>query len=134
MRHLAQQREDQRPGQLGGRAGQAAGAADRDAPTLPPPATSIDALAAPVVTSSRRCRQPAQQLGVERRPLAHHDHDVGAADPPDERVAEQVLVHEVDVAAEPAPVGVRRGAPLPVVQHRDLHRQTSGSNRHEGPP
>ena len=32
--HLAQQGEDQRPGQLGGRAGQAAGAADRDAAPL----------------------------------------------------------------------------------------------------
>ena len=82
-------------------------------------ATSIEAFAAPVVTSSRRSGESRQGGGVERRPLAHGDDHLRTADAVDEVVPCQVVGDEVDLHAEAVPVGVRRGDLLVVVEHDD---------------
>ena len=89
---------------------------------------SIEALARPVVTMSRRAGQPLDHGSRERRALAHQHHHVVRRQPGDQALRVRlVVVEHVDLgdARHRAPVGGAQGDPLVVVEDGNAHASTS---------
>ena len=125
LRHLPHHCEQQRPGQLRGRARQAPGPAHRDA--LPGGGRDVDrGVHGPGGHQQLEPVQPRQQAGVERRTLAHRHHHPGVREGLDERIALQVLVDEAHLALDLLPGAEACRRPLVVVEHHDVGHQGSG--------